>query len=286
MTRDAAKRRVRLLADVLEACRERYAGVPLPPDPVAFPHRYPDARDAEAAAFIAASFAFGGALQITRFLDRLFAVLGPSPYAALRAGDPRSLSRVAGMRHHFISPGGVHRFLFSLRAAYRAHGTLEALFRDCADEGDGGIRTALARFLRSFRDAWGEDLPRERNFLFPDPLRGAAAKRHNLFLRWVVRGPDGVDLGLWKSVDPAVLVVPLDTHMGRLARALGLTDRTASDWRTAEEITASFRAVCPDDPVRYDFALTRIGILKECGRAGAGRCDGCVLSPLCRDNRG
>ncbi len=277
--------------------------MPLPPDPVAFPHRFADPRDAEAAAFVAASFAFGGALQITRFLERLFAVLGPSPHAALTArdgltsaggrdagadgetGSPIPLSAVDGLRHRFISSAGVHRFLAVLRRAYLAHGTLEAMFSEGAGESPG-IRAALSRFLRSFRDAWGEALPRERDFLFPDPLRGSAAKRHNLFLRWVVRGPDGVDLGIWKSVSPADLVVPLDTHLGRLARLLGLTARTAADWRTAEEITAAFRAVCPADPVRYDFALTRVGILKECTGRRKGACEGCALYPLCRESPG
>src|SRR4030066_1437206 len=83
---------------------------------------------------------------------------------------------------------------------------------------------------------------------------------HNLFLRWVVRAGDGVDLGLWTALSPRHLIVPLDTHMARLGKWLGLTSRSSADWRMAEEITGAFRAVCPEDPVRFDFALTRIGI--------------------------
>ena len=113
----------------------------------------------------------------------------------------------------------------------------------------------------------GEDLRRERDFLFPRPERGSACKRHNLFLRWVVRGPDGVDLGLWSAVSPRDLVVPLDTHMARLGGALGLTGRKTPDWGMAEEITDSLRLVCPEDPVKFDYPLTRLGI------------SGCALAP-------
>lgn len=218
--------------------------------------------------------------QILSFLERLFAVLGPSPRAAL--AGPRSLPfrRVAGLRHRFISPLGVHRFLFCVRAVLREHGSLEELYRAGMAE-DGGSRERLARFLARFRDAWGTGLARERDFLFPDPAKGSACKRHNLFLRWMVRGPDGVDLGLWSVPAPRDLVVPLDTHMARLCRWMGLTARRAADWKTAEEITAAFRAACPEDPVRYDFAITRIGILKACTAARRGECGACVLSPLC-----
>ena len=149
-------------------------------------------------------------------------------------------------------------------------------------EGPGADpREALARFLEGFRASWGKALPRERNFLFPDPRKGSACKRHNLFLRWMVRGGDGVDLGLWTALSPRDLVVPLDTHMIRMGRRLGLTRRATPGWGMAEEITAAFRAVCPEDPVRFDFALTRLGILKECTSRRRGACDRCPVASVC-----
>jgi len=223
--------------------------------------------------------------QILGFLERLFAVLGPSPRAALTGRRSVPFGRIAGLRHRFISPRGVHRFLHCLRVVLREHGSLEGLYR-AGTAGEQGARQRLARFLGRFRDAWGSRLPRERDFLFPDPAKGSACKRHNLFLRWMVRGPDGVDLGLWSAPSPRDLVVPLDTHMARLGRWMGLTARRAADWKTAEEITAAFRAVCPDDPVRYDFALTRIGILKKCTAARRGDCGRCPLSRLCVHGNG
>ena len=143
------------------------------------------------------------------------------------------------------------------------------------------LRRDLARFLEGFRSRWGEAIPRQRDFLFPRPERGSACKRHNLFLRWVVRGPDGVDLGLWTAVSPRDLVVPLDTHMVRLGRWLGLTRRKTPGWRMAEEITGALRAACPEDPVKFDFPLTRLGILRVCTRLRRGACEACPVEPLC-----
>lgn len=217
--------------------------------------------------------------QILAFLERLFAVLGPSPRAALAGGSTVPPSRLIGLRYRFISPAGVGRFLSCAGAACREHGTLEALF---LRGGDAPPRERLALFMDFFRAAWGGGLRRERDFLFPDPRRGSACKRHNLFLRWVVRRGDGVDLGVWTAVSPGDLVVPVDTHVARLGRWLGLTARGSADWRMAEEITEAFRSACPEDPLKYDYALTRIGILRECGAVRRGVCLRCPLAPACR----
>lgn len=248
-----------------------------------FPHRYRSRGDIEASAFIAASFSFGGVAQIRSFLERLFPLLGPSPHAALSGADPFPEGSLRGSGYRFVSPGGVRRFLHCLRAAYRECGSLEELYRRGADA--GGSRERLARFLGWFGAAWGPSLPRERAFLFPDPGKGSACKRHNLFLRWMVRRGDGVDFGLWKEPAPSDLIVPLDAHMFRIGRLLGLTDRRAADWKAAEEITDAFRRVCPEDPTRFDFALTRIGILGECTGRRKGACDACALRRICRQGR-
>ena len=257
-------------------------GADLDPDPILFPHRYSDPRDAEVAAFIAASFAFGGVLQIRRFLERLFDVLSPSPFVALTASRPLSPFIFAGMAHRFISAEGVHRFLGVIRKALLAHGSLEKLYLYTRGKDAPDLRRDLARFLAWFRQHWGNSIPRQCNFLFPKPERGSACKRHNLFLRWMARGPDGVDLGLWKAVSPRDLVVPLDTHMARMGEQLALTRRRTRDWRMAEEITRSLSEVRPEDPVAFDYPLTRIGILGVCTKQRMGHCPSCSLAPLCR----
>jgi uncharacterized protein (TIGR02757 family) len=259
-------------------------GAPLASDPLEFAHRFENPEDREAAAFVAASFAFGGVAQIRAFLERLFAALAPSPYRALSARRPVPASRTASLRHRFISPEGVHRFLASVRSVYLAHGSLERAYAAGMQAGDP--RGNLARFLARFRAAWGDGAERERNFLFPDPFLGSACKRHHLFLRWMVRPADGVDLGLWASVPPSALLVPVDTHMARLARCLGFTSRPGADWRMAEEVTAAFAEISPDDPVRFDYALTRLGIMGDCTTRRRGKCPSCPLEPICRRSGG
>jgi uncharacterized protein (TIGR02757 family) len=175
----------------------------------------------------------------------------------------------------------VYRFLGCVREAYLRHGFLESLFRLGMKDPAAGPRERLSRFLAWFRDEWGEALPRERDFLFPDPRKGSACKRHNLFLRWMVRDGDGVDLGLWTVLSPRDLIVPLDTHMARMGRWLGLTRLRTPGWSMAEEITSAFRAACPEDPVKFDYALTRIGILGRCPPRRPGACDLCALARAC-----
>jgi uncharacterized protein (TIGR02757 family) len=173
-----------------------------------------------------------------------------------------------------------------MRDAYRSCPTLEHLYLAGRGGAPPDLRRDLSRFLGAFRGLWGEALPRQRDFLFPRPERGSACKRHNMFLRWMVRGPDGVDLGLWKAVSPRQLVVPLDTHMARLGVWLGLTRRKTPGWRMAEEITAALRIVSPDDPVMFDYPLTRLGILGLCTRPGRRACGECPVAPLCSRRAG
>jgi len=254
-------------------------------DPVEFVHRYRSRKDKEAVAFIAASFAFGGVAQIRSFIARLLGALAPSPHAALTGPLTVTEKQVAGLRHRFISAEGVHRFLGCMRAAYLAHGSLENMYRKGLGDPGAGARERLALFLGGFRAEWGSGLPRQRDFLFPDPRKGSACKRHNLFLRWMVRGGDGIDLGIWNVISPRDLVVPLDTHMTRMGRWMGLTRRVTPGWAMAEEITAAFRAVCPEDPVKFDFALTRIGILGECTPKRGGDCGLCPVAKVCARRR-
>src|SRR5262249_60689983 len=153
----------------------------------------------------------------------------------------------------------------------------------------GNRHAALSGFTAALRDVPMAPIRRELgpvrglDHLLPSPLGPGAAKRLNLFLRWMVRGPDGVDFGIWRSVPPSRLIVPLDTHVGRIARYLGLTRRKELSWKTAEEVTASLRRVDASDPVRYDFALCRHGMSGACPVLSEARCcAACSLLVACR----
>jgi uncharacterized protein (TIGR02757 family) len=119
-------------------------------------------------------------------------------------------------------------------------------------------------------------------YFFPAPSNGSACKRLNLYLRWMVRPADGLDLGLWTKVDPADLIIPIDTHLGRISRNLGLTKRKSADWKSAEEVTARLARLDPADPLKYDFALCRLGILDRCPkRVDPVKCAECIIRDIC-----
>lgn len=223
------------------------------------------ARDREAAALVAASLAFGNAKAIRA-----------SVAVAIRALDgERAL--LSTFRHRWVDGRDLGLLLDAIARCREREGGLEALFRK-GDRGD--LRPALDAFMNALR---GRARRRGLRFLLPRPQEGSACKRPLLFLRWVVRPDDGADLGLWTSVDPARLLVPLDTHVHRIAYWLGFTGRRTPTWKTAEEVTASLRRYDPADPVRFDFALAHLGILKDCPRRPVeAKCARCPLRPWCR----
>lgn len=258
-------------------------------DPVELPHRYRNAQDVEVAALLSAALAYG---RVELFKPRLTALLdrlGPSPAQVARDSDPDGLlERVGGFSYRMTDARDVACLLYGAGALLREHGSLGAAFAK-QYRTTGSVRGALGGFVDAlcapdFTPITGKRGPTRRlKHLLPHPDRGSACKRLNLFLRWMVRGPDGVDFGLWREIPRAELVVPLDTHVHRIGRFIGLTRRTDLSWRTAEDVTLRLRQLDPDDPVRYDFALSHLGISGTCAaRKDARRCAGCPLKPICR----
>jgi uncharacterized protein (TIGR02757 family) len=257
-------------------------------DPVEFPHRYTDARDIEVSALLAAALAYGRADLFRPKVEVLLQRMGPSPAAFMRALDvPGARELLHGFVYRFNVGTDVAVLLLGMGRALREHGSLEALFVR-GWRAHGSMHAALGAFTTALRDVPMGDLRRalgkERGLhhLLPSPLGPGAAKRLNLYLRWMVRGPDAVDFGIWKQVPASALVIPLDTHIGRIARHLGLTRRKDLSWRTAEEVTASLRRLDAADPVRYDFALCHYGMSGVCpARPVADNCAKCRLLAAC-----
>ncbi|MCP3161415.1 TIGR02757 family protein [Myxococcus qinghaiensis] len=257
-------------------------------DPVEFPHRYTDARDIEVSALLACALAYGRADLFRPKVDSLLQRMGPSPAAFVRALDiPGAKALLDGFVYRFNVGTDVAVLLLGMGRALREHGDLESLFvQGLAAEGSlhgalGAFTTALRRVpMEPLRAAMGPE--RGLHHLLPSPLGPGAAKRLNLFLRWMVRGPDAVDFGIWKRVAPSVLMIPLDTHIGRIAGHLGLTRRKDLTWRTAEEVTTSLRALDAEDPVRYDFALCHYGMSGACpAQPVPENCERCPLLAAC-----
>jgi uncharacterized protein (TIGR02757 family) len=264
------------LARHLEGLYRRYHRVEcLAPDPLLFLHRYERREDVEVAGLVAALLAYGRVEQILASVDRALGVLGSRPEEGVRRFDARSAAPALRGFVHRWSRGEDLAALFSgLRRVLERHASLEALFLEGYAAGEPGtVREALTRFVRSLRAAAprGAALRPGVRFLLTDPVHGSACKRWNLFLRWMVRRDDALDRGVWRSVSPADLIVPLDIHVARLARELGLSARRTPDWRMAEEVTASLRRFDALDPTRFDFALCRAGMLESRGRGARPR---------------
>jgi uncharacterized protein (TIGR02757 family) len=207
-------------------------------DPVGFVHQVADPADREIVALIASSMAFGNVKALRAKIADALARLGPDVAAA--ADDPRAVrARLRGWKHRVYRAGDLAGLVIGARKVQRAHGSLgAALAAELQRSGD--LRAALGAWVREIRHAGGLDRRDGAGaaHILPDPEKGSAAKRLMLLLRWMVRPADGVDLGLW-PLPPSALLMPVDTHIHKLARNIGLTDRGSASWKTAEEITAA-----------------------------------------------
>lgn len=247
-------------------------------DPVAFVHRYDDPRDQELVGLLAASLAFGNIKAVQRSVSRVLDVLGERPSDGAAMGRERLRRRLRGFVHRVYKGPDVAALMHNAARLQEEHGSLGDFFASLLAE-EGELRPALSLFAAELR---GARAGRGLRHLVPNPEAGSACKRLLLYLRWMVRRADGVDLGLW-PLAPSVLLIPVDTHVLRIARNLRLTDRKDASWRTSEEITATLRRFDPIDPVKYDFAICHLGVSSACpSQRDATNCASCVLKPVCR----
>ncbi len=227
-------------------------------DPVSVPHMFTRKQDIEISAFLSATIAWGNRKSIVTNAHRLVKLMGTSPYEFLVNAKPEDFKPFLLFVHRTFNGDDCLFFLTSLQQIYRAHQSLEHLFNTLNDH---GAAHAINRFREKFLET--EHLSRSEKHI-ANPLTGSSAKRLNMFLRWMVRKDDrGVDFGIWSSLDPANLVCPLDVHVGRVARGLGLLHRTQNDWKAALELTDMLRTFNREDPVKYDFALFGLGMFEK-----------------------
>jgi len=229
------------------------------PDPLEFLYGYEDLKDREVAGFIASSLAYGRVAQILKSVSGVLDKMGPSPHNFLLSATPSYLLRIySDFKHRFTTGEELALVLIGLKSVIQRFGSLYNCFFSGFHNHHETVLGGLSFLVNELRS----NLNCRSNSLLPLPERGSACKRLNLFLRWMVR-EDNVDPGGWNRVSPAKLCIPLDTHMHRICLSLGLTGRKNADMKTTLEITSAFHAIEPDDPVRYDFALTRLGIRKD-----------------------
>lgn len=273
-----------LLKQRLDSLVEAFDVSTITPDPLELVLRYREARDQEIAGILAAAFAYGRADIVVRNVGQVLARMGTSPADYVQRFDAtRDATTFQFFAHRFHKAADLVALLERLHVVLARHGSLGELFRSC-DDGEGDVEAPLTRFVGAIISAVPADEPtlKPLRYLLTSPADGSACKRMNLFLRWMVRRTPP-DLGLWTFVPPRRLVMPLDTHVHRISAFLGLNERKAANWRTARELTDQLARFDGDDPVRYDFAICRLGILDHCSRTRRKEsCAKCLLLDVCR----
>lgn len=227
-------------------------------DPISIPHLYTYRGDIEIAGFLAATIAWGNRKMILKNAVRMMEILEDSPYEFIVNSSDCELDQAIRFVHRTFNSVDLAYFLRALRHIYRDRGGLEAVFNTCKTS--DSLQPAIHELHRIFFE-----LPHEKRTErhVSDPFKGSAAKKINMYLRWMVRRDcRGVDFGIWKSISPSILSCPLDIHSGNVARKLGLLKRNQNDSKAVIELDSNLREFDPEDPVKYDFALFGLGVFE------------------------
>ena len=228
-------------------------------DPISIPHQYELKEDIEIAGFLAATIAWGNRMMIIKNANKLMNLMGNSPYDFIMSHNESHLNRFEGFVHRTFNPIDLVYFIKALKHIYLHKGGLETVFAKSATE--LSTQPAIHEFKREFFS-----LPHPIRTIkhVSDPAKGSAAKKINMFLRWMIRDDDrGVDFGIWKSISPCQLSCPLDVHSGNVARKLGLLSRKLNDSKALDELDCHLRQMDKNDPVKYDFALFGLGVFEK-----------------------
>jgi len=226
-------------------------------DPIQIPHQFTLKEDIEIAAFLTATIAWGKRNMIIKNSHKMMELMGNSPYDFVMSHQPHHLDIFEGFVHRTFNATDFGYFITALQHIYKKYNGLEAVF--IPKEGEN-IQDAIANFKQTFFEI---EHPTRTTKHVSNPQKGSAAKRLNMFLRWMVRNDNtGVDFGIWKNIKPAQLSCPLDVHSGNVARKLGLLIRKQNDAKALLELDNSLRKLDATDPVKYDFALFGLGIFE------------------------
>jgi uncharacterized protein (TIGR02757 family) len=227
-------------------------------DPVAVPHLFTRKQDIEIAGFFAALFAWGNRTTIIRKATELVNLMDMSPYDFCRDPGTEGLKRLTSFKHRTFTATDILYFVEFFNYHYKKYPSLETAFTQHGDT----IEEMLNGFHQYFFSL--EHAPPRTRKHIASPGRNSSCKRLNMFLRWMVtKDNKGVDFGIWKKISPAQLICPIDLHVARVAKRLGLLDRKQADWKSAIILTEQLRQFDKDDPVKYDFALFGLGVMEK-----------------------
>jgi len=227
-------------------------------DPICIPHLFTKKQDIEIAGLFAAVFAWGNRTTIIAKSKELMQRMDNSPFAFVKDHSAKDLQRLKKFKHRTFNDDDLYYFIEFFHQHYLRHNSLEAAFFPIPDLDTEHGLTHFKKYFFSF-----EHLKRTEKHI-SSPLQKSTCKRLNMFLRWMVRNDNnGVDFGLWKNISPSQLICPIDVHVARVAKKLGLLKRKQVDWLAAEELTDALRKLDKDDPVKYDFALFNLGVIEK-----------------------
>ncbi|MBZ9728957.1 TIGR02757 family protein [Salegentibacter sp. JZCK2] len=228
-------------------------------DPVQIPHQFSKKEDIEIAGFLTATIAWGNRKSILKNANRLMEMLDRSPHDFILNHTESDLENLTGFVHRTFNETDLIYFISALKNIYKNHNGIEAIFTENAEK--KSLQPAIHEFKKVFFEI---SHPHRTQKHVSDPLKNSAAKRINMYLRWMVRKDQaGVDFGLWKKLDASQLSCPLDVHSGNVARKLKLLKRKANDAKALAELDTSLRKLDPTDPVKYDFALFGLGVFEK-----------------------
>lgn len=227
-------------------------------DPIQIPHQYTAKEDIEISAFLTATIAWGNRKMIIKNAQRMMEFLDNSPYDFVKNHQPEDLKKINGFVHRTFNQIDFTYFITALQYLYKNHKGLEGVFTSHSTP--TSTQSAISKFKELFFEIPHPELTQKH---ISNPLKGSAAKRINMFLRWMVRKDNtGVDFGIWKNISPAALSCPLDVHSGNVARKLKLLNRKQNDQKALQELDKSLRILDASDPVKYDFALFGLGVFE------------------------
>ncbi|MFL1895591.1 TIGR02757 family protein [Aquimarina sp. 2-A2] len=228
-------------------------------DPIQIPHLYSNKRDIEISGFLTATISWGNRKSILKNAHRMMELMGNDPYNFVMHHSEDSLDHLEGFVHRTFNAIDLTYFIKALQALYTNYSDMEAFYSKFAHQSD--LNRAIHEFKKEF---FSLPHPTRTEKHVSDPLKNSAAKRIHMFLRWMVRDSNrGVDLGIWPSISPSILSCPLDVHSGNVARKLGLLNRKQNDGKALSELDQSLRLFCPEDPVKYDYALFGLGVFEK-----------------------
>ncbi|BAV94588.1 TIGR02757 family protein [Ichthyobacterium seriolicida] len=248
------------IKDFLDSKVEQYNNADfIESDPISIPHMYTSKEDMEISGFLAATIAWGNRKMIVKNANRLMDLMGNMPYEFIMDHREEHLEQLDGFVHRTFNSIDLKYFIKSLRNIYKNHGGLEKIFSDHAT--DHSTQNAICEFKKIF---FSIEHPNRTTKHISDPNKGSAAKRINMFLRWMCRKDlKGVDFGIWSSIKPSALSCPLDVHSGNVSRKLGLLKGKQNDAKALLELDTTLRKLDSNDPVKYDFALFGLGVFEK-----------------------